>query len=403
MRWKILALAAGTMLAATVHPSFADKKYGPGVTDTEIKVGQTMPYSGPASAFSILGRIELAYFKMINSQGGINGRKVNLVSLDDGYSPPKAVEQARKLVEEEQVLALFSPLGTPPNIAMAKYLNAQGVPQLLASSGSPTLDDPKLYPWTTLFFMSQRVEGHILAAYVLQHQPNAKIAILYQNDDYGKGYLKYFKEGLGDKAATMVIKEASYDLTDPTIDSQMVSLQASGADVLYSAVTAKFAAQVIRKRFDLGWKATHLLISAATSLEGAIRPAGVERAVGTISVAFLKTPGDPTWDNDAAMKEYFAFMKQWAPGEPPLDQTALLATAAAQEFTKILKSCGDELTRENLMKQALNVHNEQLQQFAPGVLISITPESRSPFHSAKMIRFDGERWQMGDEVVTPGS
>jgi branched-chain amino acid transport system substrate-binding protein len=399
MRWRQTSFAIGlSVLALQANPAQAQKEYGPGVSDTEIRIGQTMRYSGAAFGFSLIARIEQAYLRKVNRQGGVNGRKINLISLDDAYSPPKAVEQVRKLVEEDEVLFLFGMLGTPSNLAAAKYLNSRRVPQLFGSSGSPLLDDPKAYPWTTTFCPSQRVEAHIFAKCILEHSPEAKIATLCQDDEFGRGYLKYLKEGLGERAATMVVKEASYSLTDATIDSQMAVLKASGADVLFSAATPKFAAQAIRKRFDPNWNATHYPISGSSAMDGVVRPAGTQQAAGLVTTAFLKTPGDPAWTADPAMQEYFAFMKQWAPGEPALDQTPIFGTVLAQQLVDLLR-CGDNLTRENVMKEALNIRNVQLHQYVPGVLVSLTPEHRSPFNSAKMMRFDGERWVMEDDVV----
>ncbi len=395
----IFAAAAMVLLLASGHPRADEKAYGPGVTDTEIKLGQTMPYSGPASAYGEVGRIQSIYFNMINAQGGVNGRKINLVSLDDGYSPPKTVEQTRKLVEEEKVLAIFTLLGSPGNIAVAKYLNAQKVPQLMSSAGTALVDDPKNLPWTTIFSMPQRTEARVLIKYLLQTKPDAKVGILFQNDEYGKGYLRFFKEALGDKAATMIVKEVSYDLTEPTIDSQILSLQASGADTVLNATTPRFSAQAVRKIYDIGWKPLHLMIYSAASVAGAMRPAGPERGVGIISTQYYKQPDDPTWADDPAMKDYFAFMKQWAPNDNAADALPMIGYIPAQLMVDILKRCGDNLTRENVMKQASVYDDTPLPLLVPGVGYTAKPDNHTPFHAARMYRFDGTRWVGFGDVV----
>jgi ABC-type branched-subunit amino acid transport system substrate-binding protein len=387
------------VLLVAGNPRAAEKAYGPGVTDTEIKLGQTMPYSGPASAYSVVGRGQAAYFNMINAQGGINGRKVKLISLDDGYSPPKTVEQIRKLVEEEKVLGIFSLLGSPPNIAVAKYLNAQKVPQLMSAAGTALIDDPKNLPWTTIMTFPQRTETRVLIAYLLQAKPDAKIGVLFQNDEYGKGYLRLFKEALGDKAATSIVKEVSYDLTDPTIDSQILSLQASGADTVLSASTPRFSAQAIRKIYDIGWKPLHVVIYSASSVQDTIKPAGPERAVGLVTVQFYKQPEDPAWANDKAMMDYFAFMKQWAPNENPLNAAAAIGYIIADTMRDVLQRCGDDLTRENVLKQASSFNETPLPMLLPGVGYTTTPTDHTPFREGRMYRFDGTRWVGFGDVV----
>jgi ABC-type branched-subunit amino acid transport system substrate-binding protein len=401
MRSTVFALAAGMLLAAAAQPALAEKKYGPGVTDTEIKLGQTMPYSGPSSAVGMVGKVEVAYFKMINAQGGVNGRQINMISLDDGFSPPKTVEQTRKLVEEENVLAIVSSVGSGPNLAIAKYLNSKKVPHILLPAGTPKLVDPVNLPWTTAFYSTLAMEGREFAAYMLEAKPNAKIGILYQNDESGKSYVDGMKGGLGDKAAAMVVKEVSFDLTDPTIDSQILSLQAAGADTVYFATTSpKFAAQGIRKIYDLGWKAQMLLVSSVSQVEATLKPAGLDRSVGAITTIFLKMPADPLWQNDKAMQDYYAFMKQWAPEDPPGEALAEFGYIIAQMTVELLKRCGDDLTRENLMYQATHVSDLQLPLYVPGVKINITPESRVPWKQARMARFDGTSWQFVSGIVT---
>ncbi len=401
MRLSRRSLTTGALgLAALGTPALAQKAYGPGVTDTEVKLGQTMPYSGPVSAFSIVGRTQSAYFNMLNEQGGINGRKIRLISLDDGFSPPKTVDRVRQLVEGDNVLALFSLLGTPTNLAVAKYLNGKKVPQLLSAAATPLLDDPVALPWTTLLAMPQRVEARIMIEYILKTKPDAKIGIFHQNDEYGKGYLRYFREALGDKAATMIVKETSYETTDPTVDSQILILKDSGADTILNASTPKFAGQSIRKMADIGWKPTHVLIYAASSIESALKPAGLDRSVGTLTTQFFKMPDDPGWADDEAMRGYFAFMKKWQPNETALDPIALVGYIAAEVMREILAKCGDDLTRENLLKQATSFRNVALPLLIPGVTFSTTPEDHTPFRQARMYRFDGTRWVGFGDIVT---
>jgi branched-chain amino acid transport system substrate-binding protein len=377
----------------------AQKAYGPGVTDTEIKLGQTMPYSGPASPYGVVGRVQTAYFKMLNEHGGVNGREINLISLDDAYSPPKTVEQVRRLIEDDKVFAIFGLLGTPPNIAVAKYLNTRQVPDLLASTGSALLDDPKNLPWTTIFSMPQRTEAHILINYILKTKPDAKIGILYQNDEYGKGYLKFFKEALGEKAVSMIVKEVSYDLTDPTIDSQIVTLQGSGADTLLEASTPRFSGQAIRKVAEIGWKPMHVIIYSASSVNSAMKPAGVQNGVGVVTTEYFKMPDDPALANDPQVQAYFEFMKKYAPEEPATDATPMIGYIMAGVMVDILKNCGDDLTRENLLKQANSFDNTPVSLLVDGVHYTTTPEDHTPFREAKMYRFDGTRWVGFGEVI----
>ena len=370
----------------------------PGVTATEIKLGQTMPYSGPASAYSIVGRAEVAYFNMINDQGGVNGRKIKLISLDDAYSPPKAVEQVRKLVEEDEVLAIFSMLGTPPILATAKYLNSRGVPQLFSQTGSSLPANVKEYPLTTIYSMPFRTEAWIMGAYILKNKPNAKIGILYQNDEFGKGYLRFFKQGLGDKAS-LVTQEVAYDISSPTIDSQIIQLKNSGVDTVITAATPKFAAQAIRKIYELDWKPTHLLINAASSREAVLKPAGFEQAKGVLAVNFELFTDDPAYADK--YKDYFAFMKKWAPNENPYELAAVNGYISAQFMVEILKKCGNDLTRENVMKYANDFPEVPHPLLFPGVTYNATATDHTPFHAGQITRFDGDKWILVGEAIRP--
>jgi branched-chain amino acid transport system substrate-binding protein len=390
-------LAALSLSVVGLAPvAVADKRYGPGVTDTEIKIGQTVPYSGPISSLSRFGRIETAYFRMINAAGGINGRRVTLLSLDDAFAPSKAVEQTRRLVEGEGVLAIVGSIGTPTNLAVAKYLNSKQVPQILILASTPKLNDPDNLPWTTTFMMPQPVETRIYAEYLLRTKPDAKIAVVYQNDDLGKGNLAGFKAALG-SSASMIVSEAAYDITDPTIDSQILALKASGADTLFHASNARFAAQAIRKAHELRWKVQHVLLSGVSGISAVLAPAGLSASTGAVTSFWLKSPEDPVWDADEGMKAYSAFMKEWAPNEP-LDD-AVFPYATAQIIVEVLRKCGDDLSRENLIKQATNVSEFQLSMFLPGVTINITPHKRIGWRKARMARFDGTRWVLLDDVI----
>ncbi|MBR1297391.1 ABC transporter substrate-binding protein [Bradyrhizobium sp. AUGA SZCCT0042] len=396
----ITRIAAITVAAGLSTHANAQKNYGPGVTDTEIKIGQTMPYSGPASSLAMFGRVPLAYFKKVNAEGGINGRKVNLISLDDAFSPPKTVEQVRKLVESDEVLAIMGSVGTPTGLATAKYLNAKKVPQLFLTSGSPKLEDPKGLPWTTTFYASQLVEARIYAEYLLKSRPDAKLAVLYQNDDLGKGYLSGIKIGLGAKATTMIVKETGYEITEPTIDSQILTLKASGADTLFIAGTPKFAAQAIRKAHETNWKVQHVLMSGVSQISSTLRPAGLEASTGAVTSIWHKQPGDPDWADDKDMRDYQAFLKEWAPGEQTDDSTSAFAYTIAQMMVEVLKRCGDDLTRENVLKQATNVKGLQLPLMVPGVRVNISPDNRVAWRQGRMARFDGSRWVFFGDIIT---
>ena len=381
-------------------PAHAEKTYGPGATDSEIKLGQTMPYSGSASALGTTGRAEAAYFAMVNANGGVNGRKIKLISLDDGYSPPKTVEQTRKLVESEQVLALFSPLGTAANSAIHKYVNAKKVPHLFINSNLMRWADPEHFPWTIQTIRPPfELDAKFFADYILKARPNAKIAVLYQNDDYGKDYLKGLKAALGDKADKMIVAEASYELTDPTVDSQIVTLKGSGADTFADFTTPKFGAQAIRKTYDIGWRPLHLIAFPSSSVGAVLRPAGLGKAVGLISSAVLKDPSDPQWRDDSAVKAYLAWAKQWYPEGDPGDWNNVLGYTSAQLMVEVLKHCGDELTREKLLRQATDIKDLQLPMMLPGIKINTSPKDYLPVEQAQLMRFDGERWVRFGDIV----
>ncbi len=388
-----ISLSVGSSLA------LADKKYGPGASDTEVKIGQTMPYSGPASAYGTIGKSEVAYIKMINEQGGINGRKINLISLDDGYSPPRTVEQIRKLVEEEEVLFTFQTLGTPPNTAIQKYMNTKKVPQLFVATGATKWGDPGHFPWTMGWQPTYQHESRMYARYLLQNKPDAKIGILYQNDDYGKDYVKGFKEGLGDKAAKMIVAEVSYEVTDPSVDTQIVTLQGSGADVFFNVTTPKFAAQAIRKSYDTGWRPLQFLNLVSNSIAAVLQPAGVEKAVGIVSAIYYKDPTDPAWKDDKAARNYFAFMKKYYPDGNPEDPLNVYGYNAAQTLVQVLKQCGDNLTRDNVMREAANLKDFEVPMLLPGIRISTSPTDFYPIEQVQFIRFDGKTWVRFGELM----
>jgi branched-chain amino acid transport system substrate-binding protein len=393
------ALAASVALGGTASRAFAQKKYDPGATDKMIKFGQTMPYSGPASAYATIGKCEAAYFNMINEQGGINGRKLEFISLDDGYAPPKTVEMTRKLVEQDEVLFLYGQLGTPPNSAIHKYVNGKKIPHIFLATGASKWNDPKGNPWTIGWQPNYQSESKVYAAHLLKNTPNGKIAILYQNDDYGKDYLKGFKDGLGDKAKTMIVSEVSFEVTDPTIDSQIVQLKGSGADIFFNITTPKFAAQAIRKVADIGWKVTHYLNQVSASVGSVLTPAGLDKSVGLISMQYLKDPNDKKWANDAGLKDWLAFMKKYYPSGDLVDASNVYGYCSAQTLVHVLKACGDDLTRANVMKQATNIKSLQLPMAIPGVTISTTPDDFAPFQSMQLTKFDGKQWVDFGDVI----
>src|SRR5205085_1933480 len=350
-----IASAAFVVFAASSGSALAQKKYDTGATDTEIKIGNIMPYSGPASAYGVIGKTEAAYFKKINDAGGINGRKINFISYDDGYSPPKTVEQARKLVESDEVLFIFNSLGTPPNSAIHKYMNSKKVPQLFGATGDTKWNDPKVFPWTMGWQPNYQSESRIYAKYLLKEKPNAKIAILYQNDDYGKDYVKGLKDGLGAKAATMIVAEESYETTQPTIDSSIVKLKSTNATVFFNVTTPKFAAQAIKKMTEIEWKPLHILNNVSVSIGSVMKPAGFENGQGIISSNYLKDPSDPQWKNDAGMKAFDEFLAKYYPEANRIDSFVMYGYTVAQGLVHVLKACGDNLTRENVMKQAASI------------------------------------------------
>jgi branched-chain amino acid transport system substrate-binding protein len=401
MKKSIFHLITGTALAVALSASsaYAQKKYDTGATDTEIKIGQTNPFSGPASSYATIGKTQAAYIKMINDQGGVNGRKINLIQYDDAYSPPKAVEQVRKLVESDEVLLTFQVLGTPSNAAVQKYLNSKKVPQLFAATGASKFTDPKNFPWTMGFNPNYFVEGRIYGQYILKEHPNAKIGILYQNDDLGKDYLNGIKAGLGDKAAKMVVAEASYEVSDPTIDSQILKIKDAGADLFFSATTPKQAAQAIKKIAELNWKPVHILDINATSVGAVMKPAGLEASKGVISVNYGKDPLDPTWKDDAGMKKYFEFMAKYYPDGDKDSSFNSYGYMTTQLLIHVLKACGDNLTRENVLKQATSLKNVQLDLLLPGITVNTTPDDYRVNKQLQMMKFNGERWEMFGPIL----
>jgi ABC-type branched-subunit amino acid transport system substrate-binding protein len=395
-----ITTTALALLAATTSGALAQKKYDTGATDTEIKIGNIMPYSGPASAYGIIGRTEAAYFKKINDAGGINGRKINFVSYDDAYSPPKAVEQARKLVESDEVLLVFNSLGTPSNSAIQKYMNAKKVPQLFVATGATKWNDPKDFPWTMGWQPNYQSETQIYAKYLLKNKPDAKIAVLYQNDDYGKDYLKGLKDGLGAKAASMIVAEESFETSEPTIDNHIVKLKSTNADVFVDIATPKFAAQAIKKVAEVEWKALHLLNNVSSSVGSVIRPAGYENSQGIISAAYLKDPSDPQWNNDPGMKEFYTFMAKDFPEGDKLDGSTVVGYGVAQTLVQVLKQCGDDLTRENVMKQAANLKNFRTEVLLPGITVNTSPTDFAPISQLQLQRFKGEKWELFGDIIS---
>ncbi|MGA8652573.1 MAG: ABC transporter substrate-binding protein [Xanthobacteraceae bacterium] len=380
--------------------AWAGGQYGPGVSDTEIKIGNTMPYSGATSPYGTIGRSEAAYFAMINDQGGIAGRRIKFISRDDASSPPKTLEMVRKLVEEDQVLLMFGPLGTPPNTAIWSYLNENKVPQLFVASGAEKFNDPKNHPWTMGWLPSYRIESRIYARYILKNLPDAKIAVLYENDDFGKDYLVGLREGLGADADKMIVVSKSYELTDPTVDSQIVSLHASGADVLLTAASAKMAAQTIRKIYEIGWKPTHFLTSVATSVKAVMQPAGPEKAMGTISAGFVKDPTDPQWQDTPEYKEWLTWMKEYNTSVNVADVLSVWGYSSAQSMVAVLKTSGDNLTRENVMKHAASLNNLALPMLLPGITLSTSSEDFAPIQQMQLMKFDGTTWKLFGDVIS---
>jgi ABC-type branched-subunit amino acid transport system substrate-binding protein len=395
-----IASTALALLAASTSGALAQKKYDTGATDTEIKIGNIMPYSGPASAYGVIGKTEAAYFKKINDAGGINGRKINFISYDDGYSPPKTVEQARKLVESDEVLFIFNSLGTPPNSAIHKYMNSKKVPQLFVATGATKWNDPRDFPWTMGWQPNYQSEARIYAKYLLKEKPGAKIAVLYQNDDYGKDYVKGLKDGLGAKAASMIIAEESYETTEPTVDSHIVKLKSTGADVFVDITTPKFAAQAIKKIAEIEWKPLHFLNNVSYSVGSVIKPAGFENAQGIISAAYLKDVSDPQWANDPGMKQFLDFLAKDFPEGNKLDANVEVGYGVAQTMVQVLKQCGDNLTRENVMKQAASLKDFRTEALLPGIKINTSASNFAPINQLQLVQFKGERWELFGDVVS---
>ena len=386
-RWA----AIGTAVAVLASPAFAQKKYDSGATDKEIKIGHIGPYSGPASAYGTIGKSISAYIEKVNAEGGIGGRKIKLITLDDAYNPSKTVEQARKLVEEDEVLFIFNPLGTPPNSAIHKYMNAKKVPQLFVATGATKWGDPKNFPWTIGWQPTYQSESMKYVQHILETKPNAKIGILYQNDDYGKDYLKGFEDALGDKAKSMIVSKLTYEVTDPTIDSQLLSIKAAGADTFFNITTPKFAAQAIKKMADIGWKPQHYLNSVSSSVSAVMQPAGLENGTGIFTSQYIKDPTDPQWVNDPGMKEWAEWMKKYYPGGNIADAFNVYGYSVAQTVVAMLKQCGDNLTRENVMKQASSL-DMTLPMLLPGVNIKTSADDFYPIEREQLAKFDGKTW-----------
>lgn len=396
--FKAIVCCLGLICYGT--PASAQKSYGPGVSDTEIKIGQTNTYSGPASSYGIIGKVEAAYIDKINAAGGVNGRKITFISLDDAYSPPKAVEQVRKLVDQDNVLALVGIMGTPSNLAVARYLNNNKVPQLLSASGSAKLMDAHTYPWTTVFYLPQEVEGRLLGQWLVTERSQARIGVLYQNDDFGRGYLTGLKAALGEAASKMIVKEESYQLSDPTADSQLLMLKAANIDTIYIAAAPKFAAQALRKINELGWSVERIITGASSSTRTVLQPAGLDASKGVLATLYIKSPDDPMWADDQATKDYLAFMKEWAPNEPSTESLAVMGYSVAQTMVELLRRCGDNLTRENLLSVATSIKGYQLPMFIPGIVINVSPTDRVAMKQARLGKFNGVGWDFVSDVVS---
>jgi ABC-type branched-subunit amino acid transport system substrate-binding protein len=396
---SLYALAVGCTLVITMSAVSAQKKYDPGAGDTEIRIGNIMPYSGPASSYGVIGKTEEAFFRMINAEGGINGRKINFISYDDAYSPPKAIEQARKLVESDEVLLIFQPLGTPSNSAIMKYMNAKKVPQLFVASGGTKFGDPKNFPWTMGFQPNYQSEGRIYAKYIIDNFPNSKIAVFWQNDDAGKDQYKGLRDGLGDKLG-MIIADKSYEVSDPSIDSQIVALHDSGADIFFSWAAPKGSAQAIRKVGELGWKPKFFLANTATSVASVLKPAGLEFSKGIISTAYLKDPTDPTWNDDPAVNKWRAFMDKYYPDGDKTNANNLYGYVESEAMVQVLKQCGDNLTRENVMKEAANLKDFHSELMLPGIKVNTSPDDYFPIEQMQLQKFNGEAWELFGSVIT---
>jgi branched-chain amino acid transport system substrate-binding protein len=399
MQRSILALAAAGILAIAA-PAHAQKKYDPGASDTEIKLGQTMPYSGPASAYGSLGRTMVAYFRMINDQGGVNGRRINLISLDDGYSPAKTLEATRRLVEQDEVLLITGSVGTPTNSAIHTYMNQKKVPHIFINTGAGKWNDPKNFPWTMGWAPTYPLEGRVFVEHILRTKPNAKIGILFQNDDFGKDYVRGVRERLGDKGKSMIVAEVSYEVTDPTVDTQVLTLKASGADVLINAASPKFAAQAIRRVAESGWKPVQYITTVSTTIGSVLQPAGLDRSTGLITTQYMKDPTDKQWDADPAIVNYKAFMRKYCTNCDVADPLNLQAYAVAQTMAHVLRTAGDNLTRENILRIASNLKDVKVDGPLPGLLLSTQPSDYGPLSTVVMSRFDGQKWVNFGEPIS---
>ena len=402
LRLRHARFAIPFMLAAALNSAaFAQKKYDVGATDTEIKIGNIVAYSGPVSSLGVIAKIQDAYFRKVNDEGGINGRKIKFISYDDAYSPPKSVEQARKLIESDEVLLIFNPVGTPSNVAIQKYLNAKKVPQLFVGTGAARWNDPKEFPWTMGYQPNYQNEGRIYAKYLLREKPNAKIAVLYQNDDLGKDYLKGLKDGLGQKAS-MIVAEEGYETSEPTVDSHIVNLKSTGADVFIAVALTKVAAQSIRKVSELGWRPLFILSSIGSSIGTVIQPVGFDKAQGLISTAYLKDSSDPQWNDDEGMKKFYAFLAKYAPDANKADFFVVYGYGIAQTMVKVLEQCGDDLTRKNVMRQAASLTNFTPDVLLPGISINTSASDFAPIEQMRMIRLKGEKWELFGDVISGG-
>jgi branched-chain amino acid transport system substrate-binding protein len=400
VRFQVAAVSAALALCTAVSsPALAQKKYDSGASDTEIKIGNIMPYSGPASAYAAIGKAEEAYFNKINAEGGINGRKIKFISYDDGYSPPKTVEQARRLVESDGVLLIFGSLGTSTNGAIRKYMNEKKVPQLFVASGASKWNDPKQYPWTMGWQPSYASEARIYAKYIMKEKPDAKIGVLYQNDDFGKDYLRGLKDGLGAKAS-MIVLEDGYDTSEPAIDEHVVKLKASGADVFLSITTPKFAAQAIKKAAEINWHPVHIISNVSASVGGVLEPAGLEISQGILSASYTKDGSDPQWNADDGMKKFYSFLAQYDPKANKLDAGVVFGYAAAQTMVKVLQMCGDELTHENVMKQAASLKDFEPDTLLPGIKINTSADNFAPIEQLQMMRFKGRKWELFGDIIS---
>ncbi|MCA1451873.1 ABC transporter substrate-binding protein [Bradyrhizobium sp. BRP22] len=400
VRLRLTALSAMlALIAVTTGNALAQKKYDTGASDTEIRIGNIMPYSGPASGYGVIGQTEAAYFNKINAEGGINGRKIKFISYDDGYNPSKTVEQARKLVESDDVLLIFNSLGTVTNLAIQKYMNGKGVPQLFVASGASKWDQPKEFPWTMGWQPSYRSEARIYAKYIMKEKPDAKVGVLYQNDDFGKDYLRGLREGFGEKAP-MIVAEESYETSEPSMEGHIARLKAAGVDVFISITMPKFAAQAIKKIAELNWKPLQIVSNVSASVGGVMKPAGLENVQGILSAAYAKDGADHQWDNDPGMKRFLAFLQQYYPEADRRDGAVVYGYGAAQTMVKVLEMCGDDLTRANIMKQAASLKEFVPDTLLPGVSINTSPSDFAPIEQLQMMRFKGDKWELFGSVMS---